>query len=203
MFPIIVVLEAITEAELAAGGSSGAAPLPSSSVNTQVTYATLQHRSHHDSADSANSSGGGGGDGVPPGCHVSREWVVRPLKQKITVGGQTYELRELYGMEGGAKGAAASAAASNGGGGGGGGAGAGGPAAPGSGSGSGGGGASASAAALSAQEDSLASGSECVICLCERRDTAVLPCRHMCLCDGCAQQLRFNTNKCPVCRARE
>nr|GEY57739.1 probable E3 ubiquitin-protein ligase LOG2 [Tanacetum cinerariifolium] len=43
-------------------------------------------------------------------------------------------------------------------------------------------------------------GKECVICLSEPRDTTVLPCRHMCLCNGCAKVLRFQTNKCPICR---
>ena len=43
-------------------------------------------------------------------------------------------------------------------------------------------------------------GSDCVICLSEPRSTALLPCRHLCLCADCAQQLRFQTNKCPICR---
>ncbi|KAJ6742567.1 RING/U-BOX SUPERFAMILY PROTEIN-RELATED [Salix viminalis] len=43
-------------------------------------------------------------------------------------------------------------------------------------------------------------GKECVICLSEPRDTAVLPCRHMCMCSGCAKVLRFQTNRCPICR---
>ncbi|KAH7513217.1 probable E3 ubiquitin-protein ligase LOG2 [Ziziphus jujuba] len=43
-------------------------------------------------------------------------------------------------------------------------------------------------------------GKECVICLSEPRDTAVLPCRHMCMCSGCAKLLRFQTNRCPICR---
>lgn len=43
-------------------------------------------------------------------------------------------------------------------------------------------------------------GKECVICLSEPRDTTVLPCRHMCLCSGCAKVLRFQTDKCPICR---
>ena len=43
-------------------------------------------------------------------------------------------------------------------------------------------------------------GRECVICMCEQRDTMVLPCRHMCLCAECAQALRLQTNKCPLCR---
>lgn len=44
-------------------------------------------------------------------------------------------------------------------------------------------------------------GSDCVVCMSEPRTTTVLPCRHMCLCDECAQQLRLQTNKCPICRA--
>ncbi|CAN0898747.1 Probable E3 ubiquitin-protein ligase LOG2 [Linum grandiflorum] len=43
-------------------------------------------------------------------------------------------------------------------------------------------------------------GKECVICLSEPRDTTVLPCRHMCLCSGCAKVLQFQTNRCPICR---
>ncbi|XP_051152432.1 probable E3 ubiquitin-protein ligase LOG2 [Andrographis paniculata] len=43
-------------------------------------------------------------------------------------------------------------------------------------------------------------GKECVICLSEPRDTAVLPCRHMCMCSECAKVLRFQTNRCPICR---
>lgn len=43
-------------------------------------------------------------------------------------------------------------------------------------------------------------GKECVICLSEPRDTTVLPCRHMCMCSGCAKVLRFQSNRCPICR---
>ncbi|OVA10154.1 zinc finger protein [Macleaya cordata] len=43
-------------------------------------------------------------------------------------------------------------------------------------------------------------GKECVICLSEPRDTTVLPCRHMCMCSDCAKVLRFQTNRCPICR---
>lgn len=45
-----------------------------------------------------------------------------------------------------------------------------------------------------------ASGTECVICITEPKDTAVLPCRHMCLCSECAKALRLQSNKCPICR---
>lgn len=43
-------------------------------------------------------------------------------------------------------------------------------------------------------------GKECVICMTEPKDTAVLPCRHMCLCRDCANELRLQSNKCPICR---
>lgn len=43
-------------------------------------------------------------------------------------------------------------------------------------------------------------GRECVICMSEERDTTVLPCRHLCMCDECARALRNQTNKCPICR---
>eukprot|EP00937_MAST-01D_sp_MAST-1D-sp2_P000911 g911.t1 len=45
-----------------------------------------------------------------------------------------------------------------------------------------------------------AGGPECVICMTEQRNTAVLPCRHMCLCSTCAADLRVRSNKCPICR---
>ncbi|KAK6913880.1 hypothetical protein RJ641_021201 [Dillenia turbinata] len=43
-------------------------------------------------------------------------------------------------------------------------------------------------------------GKECVICMTEPKDTAVLPCRHMCMCSECAKELRIQSNKCPICR---
>ncbi|KAA0049396.1 putative E3 ubiquitin-protein ligase LUL4 [Cucumis melo var. makuwa] len=43
-------------------------------------------------------------------------------------------------------------------------------------------------------------GKECVICMTEPKDTAVLPCRHLCMCSECAKELRLQSNKCPICR---
>ncbi|KAL3812698.1 hypothetical protein ACJIZ3_013966 [Penstemon smallii] len=43
-------------------------------------------------------------------------------------------------------------------------------------------------------------GKDCVICLTEPKDIAVLPCRHMCMCSNCAKALRLQSNKCPICR---
>ncbi|KAI3522989.1 hypothetical protein L1887_01041 [Cichorium endivia] len=45
--------------------------------------------------------------------------------------------------------------------------------------------------------DATDPGKECIICLSEPRDTMVLPCRHMCMCYGCAKVLRFQTKQCP------
>lgn len=45
-----------------------------------------------------------------------------------------------------------------------------------------------------------ASGKECVVCMTEPKDIALLPCRHMCLCSDCATTLRLQSNKCPICR---
>ncbi|XP_074307298.1 putative E3 ubiquitin-protein ligase LUL4 [Silene latifolia] len=43
-------------------------------------------------------------------------------------------------------------------------------------------------------------GKECVICMTEPKNTAVIPCRHLCMCSDCAKELRLQTNKCPICR---
>lgn len=40
----------------------------------------------------------------------------------------------------------------------------------------------------------------CVICLSESRTTALLPCRHMCVCESCAVQLKLRKQACPICR---
>ena len=36
--------------------------------------------------------------------------------------------------------------------------------------------------------------------MCEKRDTLILPCRHLCLCKACAINLRGQSNSCPICR---
>jgi len=42
---------------------------------------------------------------------------------------------------------------------------------------------------------------ECVVCLSDKRDTIILPCRHMCLCVNCAMSIQNQTSrKCPICR---
>jgi len=42
---------------------------------------------------------------------------------------------------------------------------------------------------------------ECVICLTSKRDTMLLPCRHICICVNCAEQMSKKTTNCPICRA--
>ena len=50
-----------------------------------------------------------------------------------------------------------------------------------------------------------ASKHECVVCLTEPCNTALLPCSHLCLCEECARMLcrepDINRRRCPVCRA--
>mmetsp|Transcript_2130 Transcript_2130/g.5276 ORF Transcript_2130/g.5276 Transcript_2130/m.5276 type:complete len:278 (+) Transcript_2130:6927-7760(+) len=42
---------------------------------------------------------------------------------------------------------------------------------------------------------------ECVVCMTAARDTAIVPCLHMCLCMECANILRSQPNsRCPMCR---
>jgi len=44
---------------------------------------------------------------------------------------------------------------------------------------------------------------ECVVCMTDRRNTAVLPCRHVCLCTNCANIVRSQpSSKCPICRSQ-
>jgi len=37
----------------------------------------------------------------------------------------------------------------------------------------------------------------CVICLTEPKCTLLVPCRHLCVCEGCGKEI----NQCPVCRS--
>merc|ERR1712060_87394 len=52
--------------------------------------------------------------------------------------------------------------------------------------------------------DESAVGEPCVICLTDPRNTAVLPCRHLCVCEDCARQLQIGAavrnDHCPICR---
>ncbi|PAA58608.1 hypothetical protein BOX15_Mlig029466g1, partial [Macrostomum lignano] len=65
------------------------------------------------------------------------------------------------------------------------------------------GGGSGSQAAAPAAADSLMDpgDADCVVCMVKARDTVILPCRHLCLCDSCADSLRYQASCCPICRA--
>ncbi|KAL1243104.1 E3 ubiquitin ligase [Trichinella spiralis] len=60
---------------------------------------------------------------------------------------------------------------------------------------------SASTSQNSCGDDSSDCFVECVVCMSEWRDTLILPCRHLCLCSGCAETLRYKANNCPICRS--
>ncbi|EQC39353.1 hypothetical protein SDRG_03557 [Saprolegnia diclina VS20] len=93
------------------------------------------------------------------------------LKQKVQVQGQTYELQEIYGMDGSI--AAAPKSPTDG-----------------------------DAEAKAAATDDVLEGAECIICLCEPRNTTILPCRHMCICLECSEALKKPGSTCPICRTK-
>ncbi|CAD8062370.1 unnamed protein product [Paramecium sonneborni] len=43
---------------------------------------------------------------------------------------------------------------------------------------------------------------DCVICLSNKVNTLILPCKHMSLCQTCCQGLKERSSKCPICRNR-
>ncbi|XP_051850945.1 E3 ubiquitin ligase RNF157 isoform X1 [Antechinus flavipes] len=51
-----------------------------------------------------------------------------------------------------------------------------------------------------AEDEVNDNSAECVVCLSDVRDTLILPCRHLCLCNTCADTLRYQANNCPICR---
>ncbi|XP_036692691.1 E3 ubiquitin ligase RNF157 isoform X3 [Balaenoptera musculus] len=51
-----------------------------------------------------------------------------------------------------------------------------------------------------AEDEVRDNSAECVVCLSDVRDTLILPCRHLCLCNTCADTLRYQANNCPICR---
>lgn len=53
----------------------------------------------------------------------------------------------------------------------------------------------------SGDEECDESGGDCVVCMNEQRDTLILPCRHLCLCSPCAENIRFQASNCPICRS--
>ncbi|CAI5727486.1 unnamed protein product [Peronospora destructor] len=105
-------------------------------------------------------------------------WDIKMLKQKILVDGLTYELQEIYGIDGSVT-AAPDAEQNN---------------ATGQ--------DQADATQTAKDENEIHEKAECIICLCESRNTTILPCRHMCLCSECAEAMRKSSSTCPICRTR-
>ncbi|CAH0475666.1 unnamed protein product [Peronospora belbahrii] len=104
-------------------------------------------------------------------------WDIKVLKQKALVNGLTYELQEVYGIDGSVTAAPQAeqnnvAGYEN----------------------------KADRTSTVKNEIKIPEGAECIICLCETRNTTILPCRHMCLCSECAEALRKSSSTCPVCR---
>lgn len=54
--------------------------------------------------------------------------------------------------------------------------------------------------------DESSHGEPCVVCLSDPRTTAILPCRHLCLCEECARELTIGSqlrgDTCPICRGK-
>ena len=40
----------------------------------------------------------------------------------------------------------------------------------------------------------------CIICQENDREVVILPCKHLCLCQFCADKIKGNKKTCPVCR---
>ncbi|OQR97620.1 hypothetical protein ACHHYP_10195 [Achlya hypogyna] len=95
---------------------------------------------------------------------------VQVLKQKVQVQGQTYELQEIYGMDGSVAAAPKPS--------------------------------TADAPENKPATDDVVEGAECIICLCEPRNTTILPCRHMCICLECSEALKKPGSTCPICRTK-
>mmetsp|Transcript_24426 Transcript_24426/g.68465 ORF Transcript_24426/g.68465 Transcript_24426/m.68465 type:complete len:354 (+) Transcript_24426:502-1563(+) len=123
------------------------------SAQSQTTFATLQRVPAQDS-------------------NMPSRWMIKPIKQKIQVGSNSYELQEIYGIDQTRSRSVASAESDT----------------------------ATSVDGSVENEDDMCGGAECVICMSETKDTTVLPCRHMCMCAGCARVLRVQSNRCPICR---
>eukprot|EP00475_Leptophrys_vorax_P003413 TRINITY_DN12013_c0_g1_i1.p1 TRINITY_DN12013_c0_g1~~TRINITY_DN12013_c0_g1_i1.p1 ORF type:complete len:502 (+),score=25.50 TRINITY_DN12013_c0_g1_i1:121-1626(+) len=117
--------------------------------------------------------------------HPQPRFALRAFKQKIWVDGTKYEVQEIYGIEQCGR-AGPSSAAKKG--------------RQGAGDGSSSETTSDGNVGADEEDDDEVDGKDCVICLSAPRDTTVLPCRHMCMCADCAKVLRYQTNKCPICR---
>lgn len=102
-------------------------------------------------------------------------WDLKMLKQKVLVDGVTYELQEIYGIDGLVTAAPKPECVKAG---------------------------QAEVSQAGKDEVDISKGAECVICFGQPRNTTILPCRHMCLCIECAEALCKSSSTCPICRTR-
>ena len=161
-------------------------------VRMQVTI-TLRPDRAEGGGDGGGGNKGGGGSGGGR-ADLPEQWtfatlVLKPVpggwptcsceveRQEVRLNGATMELQDIYGIEGSTNQGTMAADAAV----------------------AGAGGGADSAASAPASSETLA-GAECVICMTEQRDTTIMPCRHMCLCAECAEDLRMRSNTCPICR---
>lgn len=45
-------------------------------------------------------------------------------------------------------------------------------------------------------------GQECIVCMSDKANTMVKPCKHLCLCQECSKVIKDKTNACPICRKK-
>jgi hypothetical protein len=51
------------------------------------------------------------------------------------------------------------------------------------------------------KKDTSEDENSCIVCMSERKSSAVIPCGHVCLCQSCGETLQKQPNaKCPLCR---
>lgn len=50
-------------------------------------------------------------------------------------------------------------------------------------------------------EGAAESSNLCIVCFSEKKQTLLLPCRHYCMCETCAQGVKYHgQGRCPICR---
>lgn len=171
-YPLIIRLESITEEGCKAGHTLEELKPGGDQASWIQSQTTFAelHKEDEHYGTTNTNTTSSNGGG---GGGVGGGYVVRILKQKIWVQGTSYELQEIYGLQQGPRNSKTSMNTNP------------------NGTGTG----TATNNSVNEDEERL-----CVICLVNDRDTTVLPCRHMCMCHECAQELRKQTSKCPICR---
>ena len=53
---------------------------------------------------------------------------------------------------------------------------------------------------LAGLEGDIDAEQECVVCLSSMKNVCCVPCGHVCMCQGCAEEVQAASGSCPVCR---